>query len=231
MFTEPKRKLCILAALTLLLAATVYALLRTHPVVETVALRDMPYTYVIDAGHGGIDGGAVSPTGLYESHINLQIARKLESLLSFYGCGTVMTRRSDVSLHSDGAGTIRAKKVSDLKNRAALVNATPNALLVSIHQNTFEQTQYFGTQCFYANGAKALAERTQALITQMLSPDNTRQCKQVDDSVYLFSNVTCPAMLVECGFLTNPSDEKNLSSDGYQIKMAACILAALMVGE
>ena len=103
---------------------------------------------VIDAGHGGIDGGAVSCTGVSESQINLQIALKLEDLMHLLGLHTVMIRDTDRSVYTDGT-TIAAKKVSDIKARLRIVNTTPNALFVSIHQNNFQDAKYYGAQVFY----------------------------------------------------------------------------------
>jgi len=211
----------------MLVAAMVATLQRMPLSVSTAVWREAPYTFIIDAGHGGVDGGAVSPTGLFESHLNLQIAIQLESLLNFYGYNAIMTRRSDISIHDNDARTIRQKKMSDLRNRAELVNNTPNALLVSIHQNTFGQTQYRGLQVFHANGAADLGKVLQATITTALAPDNTRPTKPVPNSVFLFGAINAPALLIECGFLSNPQDEKLLANPVYQRKLAACIFAAL----
>ncbi len=223
------KKWLFVSALLVLLAATVYVCRHGKPpAVETVALRPSGYTYVIDAGHGGVDGGATSATGLYESHVNLQIARKTELLLNLYGLPTVMTRREDISIHDSDANTIRAKKVSDLNNRVKLINATPNALLVSLHQNSFTQAQYFGTQCFFVNGTEALADRLQKMVASSLDPSNKRQCKPVPREVFLFDNINCPAVLVECGFLSNSGDAAKLADGSYQSKLAACIAATLL---
>ena len=144
------------------------------------ALPEQPVTVVIDPGHGGEDGGAVSCTGVTESGLNLAIGRKLNDLLLFLGIRTVMTRDADVSLHSPGSQTVSEKKISDLKNRVMLVEQTENAVLVSIHQNTFSEEKYAGAQVFYAptHGSIELAEIVQGSLRTWLDPENHREIKE-----------------------------------------------------
>ena len=184
-----------------------------------------PVTVVVDPGHGGEDGGAVSVTGVPESQINLAIAKRLDALLGFYGENSYLMREEDISLHDSEAKTLREKKVSDLHNRAQLVGELEGAVLVSIHQNTFPQSKYHGTQVFFAptQGSQALAETCQQAIHTSLQPDNSRQAKPIGDNVYLMNHVDCPAVLVECGFLSNPEEEAMLRQDGYQTKLAAVL--------
>lgn len=176
---------------------------------------------VIDAGHGGEDGGAVSVTGVSESNINLEISLRLNDFLHFIGVETKMIRTGDISVYTEGT-TIAQKKVSDIHNRVNTIEQTPNALLVSIHQNKFSQSQYRGAQVFYAAKGKELAEALQATLAEQVDPNNHRQCKQAKD-VYLMSHISCPAVLVECGFLSNPAEEALLRDAGYQKKLAAAI--------
>ena len=180
-------------------------------------------TVVIDAGHGGEDGGAVSVTGAHESGINLQIALRLNDLLRLLGRRTVMIRTADVSVHTEGA-TIAQKKVSDIRNRVRTVESVRNALLVSIHQNLFQESKYRGAQVFYAktDGSQDLAELLQAQLSSQLDPNNHRKCKK-SDGVYLMEHVSCPAVLVECGFLSNAAEEALLRDDAYQKKLSAVI--------
>ena len=183
---------------------------------------------VIDAGHGGEDGGAVSCTGVNESQINLEIALRLDDFLHLMGHRTLMLRTEDISLHSDGCTTISEKKVSDLKNRVRRVEEIPNALLVSIHQNQFSQSKYHGAQVFFAptDGSEALAEQLQEALRVAVDPQNRRKCKKAD-SVYLMNKITCPGVLVECGFLSNPTEEAKLRDPTYQKKLAAAIGCAV----
>lgn len=185
-------------------------------------------TLILDAGHGGEDGGAVSVTGAAESQINLAIVLKLDGVLGFCGEAPVLLRGEDVSLHDSGAVTLREKKVSDLQNRAELVQGVEGGTLLSIHQNSYPDGRYRGAQTFYAatDGSMSLAEHIQAALIATLQPENSRQAKPVEGSVYLMSHVSCPAVLVECGFLTNPEEEALLRDGGYQRKLALVLASA-----
>lgn len=182
---------------------------------------------VIDAGHGGMDGGATSCTGKLESAYNLEIALKLNDLLHLLGHDTVMTRTSDRSIETEGQ-TIAAKKVSDLKERVRIVNGTENALLISIHQNTFSDSRYSGAQVFYGpeGEGQRLAEDLQTAFCTTLNPGSNRKCKKAD-SVYLMQHIDCTGVLVECGFLSNAQEEAKLSSPNYQRKLC-CVIASTL---
>jgi len=181
---------------------------------------------VLDAGHGGIDGGAVSCTGAFESNINLEIALRLDDLFHLLGIDTVMIRRTDCSVYTSG-DTIAAKKVSDLKERVRIVNSANNAMLVSIHQNNFLDSRYSGAQVFYGNspGSDLLAKAMQDRFVDVLNPGSNRQAKKAD-GVYLMQHISCTGVLVECGFLSNPQEEAKLRSDDYQKKIA-CVIASV----
>lgn len=185
-------------------------------------------TLIVDAGHGGEDGGAVSLTGVPESGINLAVALKLDGVLGLYGVVPVLLRRTDISLHDDSAVTLREKKVSDLHNRVATIEGTDGAVLISIHQNTFQNAAYHGAQVFYSNeaGSLPLAQLTQELLRQTLDPENKRVPAKIPDTVYLMNHISCPAILVECGFLSNPEEEELLCSENYQRKIAAALAAS-----
>ena len=186
-------------------------------------------TVVIDAGHGGEDGGAISVTGVRESTLNLEISLRLNDLLHFLGVRTEMIRTTDVSVYTEGT-TIAQKKVSDIHNRVAAVDRTPDALLVSIHQNQFSESQYRGAQVFYAQGSQELAELLQSVLVEQVDPRNHRQCKQAK-GIYLLEHISCPAVLIECGFLSNPAEEALLRDAAYQKKLAcaiACTLASYL---
>lgn len=191
------------------------------------------HTLVIDAGHGGEDGGAVSISGVSESRINLAIACRLELIMGLYGVDTVLLRTEDISLHSEGASTLREKKVSDLHNRVDRVNSIDNAVLISIHQNSYSDSQYRGAQVFFAptDGSQAFGEYTQEVLRVSLNPDNTRLAKQIPDTVYLMNHITCRAILVECGFLSNPEEDQLLQTPGYQLKLASALAGAYLQYE
>lgn len=187
-------------------------------------------TVVIDAGHGGEDGGAVSISGAVESHINLAIALRLDTLLGLYGANTVLLRSSDISLHDSDASTLREKKVSDLHNRVAAIQALENPVVISIHQNTYPSERYHGAQVFYANGELSLplAQLTQATLKETLDPENERKATAVAESVYLMNHISCRAILVECGFLSNAEEDLLLQSPEYQTKLAAALAGAYL---
>ncbi len=189
-------------------------------------------TIIIDAGHGGFDGGTSTDDGVSEKGINLSIALYLKEYLNFFGFNVVMTREADISTESEGLTTIRSKKSSDLHNRMALMEKTDNAIFVSIHQNHFSSSKYKGAQVFYSpelsEQSSLLAENIQENIVYYLQKDNTRQIKPCGTSVYLIYNAIKPAVLVECGFLSNPEDAENLQDEIYQRKMALCIAIGIL---
>ena len=197
---------------------------RYQKIVEAANYADGPVTFVIDAGHGGEDGGASTAVGELESTFNLAIAEKINDLFVFCGSETVMTRDGDYAIYDSSAQSLSQKKVSDLRNRVALVNSTPNAVLLSIHQNQFSEEKYHGAQVFYgkAAGGKELAKAVQDGIQKYIDPSNHRKIKAAD-KVYLMENVNCPGILVECGFLSNEEEVQKLRTSSYQKKLAIAI--------
>lgn len=183
---------------------------------------------IIDAGHGGEDGGAVSNSGTIESHINLEIALRVAALSDLYGIHHVLLRDSDCSLHDDTCNTLREKKVSDLRNRVNMIENTENAVLLSIHQNTFSNQRYRGAQVFYGTHEDSLsyAKIVQSILHSKIDPENTRVPAKIPSSVYLMNHITCPAILVECGFLSNPEEDTLLNTKEYQTKIALALTAS-----
>ena len=220
----------ILVALATLLLTLLLTGRQTRPTAVGGEISSPGTVIVLDAGHGGEDGGAVSPDGVPESGINLQIVRKAEGLLVFLGRSVRLTRTGEEAIYSPEAQTLREKKVSDLKNRVALINALPHAVLLSIHQNFFTEGKYHGAQVFYAKtpGSQQLAEQLQINLALGLEPDNHRQCKK-SDGVYLMEHIDCTGVLVECGFLSNYEEEQRLLQPEYQKKLAAVIAGTLSV--
>lgn len=180
---------------------------------------------IIDAGHGAPDGGATGISGVKEDQVNLEISRRLEALLALLGCQSIMTRTDGDCIATQG-DTIRQKKQSDLRNRTELVNSQPAAVVVSIHQNHFPDGRYSGPQVFWADGAEELAKRLQAALSEALSPGSRRSAKRAT-GVYLMEHIEHPGVLVECGFLSNPEEERKLASAEYQKKVAAILAAVL----
>ena len=213
----------------ILITGSFIALARWTSLATTTVARMIPmernHTIVIDAGHGGVDGGATSCTGILESKFNLDIALKLNDLMHLLGYQTRMIRTEDISVYTAGE-TIAAKKVSDLRQRAKMVNETENALLLSIHQNTFPDSRYSGPQVFYGPEGEglALAKLLQKALNSALNPTGNRRSKKAE-GVYLMQQIKCTGVLIECGFLSNPAEEAKLRSDAYQKKLC-CVIAA-----
>ena len=219
--------LLILVCLCVLGGVNLLGLDRAVPVTASPGGEEA-WTLILDAGHGGEDGGASSAAGDKESGINLAIVLKARALMAFLGVEPRLTRDADVSLHSGGAETIRQKKVSDLKNRVALVESTPNAVLISVHQNHFTDPRYSGAQVFFNSGdvSRQWGEDTQEVLRQVLAPGNDRKAKPMPSGIYLFDHISCPAILVECGFLSNGEEAALLCTDTYQRKIAMALAGA-----
>lgn len=178
---------------------------------------------IIDAGHGGPDGGTSADDGTLEKDLNLQIAIKLNESLNSMGIKTVMIRTEDISVHDASANTIRQKKVSDLKNRLKIINETDNSIFVSIHQNHFSDSRYSGTQVFYSKNnpqSSVLADCIRQSVISDLQKDNTRETKPSGTDIYLLYHAESPAVMVECGFLSNINESKNLKNENYQKELA-----------
>lgn len=186
---------------------------------------------LIDAGHGGEDGGAVGVSGEIESQINLAIALKLEQLLLLYGFEPVLLREEDISLHEDSAESISEKKSSDLKQRVSLINSYEDGILLSIHQNSFTDGKYYGAQVFYSENAQDLGEHMQTALREGLDPSNERVSKLVDSGLYLMNRVEMPALLVECGFLSHHHEALLLGTSAYQQKIACVLVAGLLTRD
>ncbi len=182
---------------------------------------------VIDPGHGGEDGGAVSRSGFLESAFNLEIAFRLNDLMNLLGYDTKMTRTSDISIYTKGE-TLSQKKASDLKERVKLISETDNAVLLSIHQNFYPDERYSGAQVFYAKNEESeqIAKQLQVAFCSFLNLKSNRQAKK-SSGVYLMEHIQCPGVLIECGFLSNVSEEEKLKDREYQKKLCAVIATTM----
>ena len=180
---------------------------------------------------GTVIGGAVSPDGVPESGINLQIVRKAEGLLVFLGRSVRLTRTGEEAIYSPEAQTLREKKVSDLKNRVALINALPHAVLLSIHQNSMPQhPTVHGAQVFSnpQEPAAGLAQSIQQALNLTVNTGNEKTAKAIGNSVYLMKHITCPGVLVECGFLSNSHEAQLLRQPEQQKRLVAAIVAGYL---
>jgi N-acetylmuramoyl-L-alanine amidase len=184
-------------------------------------------TYIIDAGHGGADGGAVSGNGTVESDVNLDIALRVDALLAFFGQKTLMTRSAPEIEYLPESTTLRKMKAEDQSRRLALINGTENAVLISIHQNKYPTPKPFGAQVFYAPtaGSESFGANLQAVLAQYAGEGNRRAAELIDKDILLMNHIRCTAVLIECGFLSNPSDEAKLVSSDYQ-KLLAVLISA-----
>ena len=183
----------------------------------------------VDAGHGGEDGGTAAPDGTKESCLNLQIARRMDGALCFLGCRTRMIRKGEESLADPGTGSLRKKKVSDLQNRVKAIRGS--TALISIHQNSLPgHPEVHGAQVFYnrVSCAGELAAAVQYQLNRTVNAGNEKICKPAPDDIYLMKETECPAVLVECGFLSSPAETRLLTSETYQ-KELAVIMASAMI--
>ncbi len=199
-------------------------------VVPVLAETGSKKVIVIDAGHGGLDSGCVGINGCYEKDINLAIVKDLRELLTISGYEVVLTREEDVSIHDNGVEGIRKQKISDMENRLKIVKSYPDSVFISVHQNQFTESDSHGAQIFYTtnnDGNFRFAQIMQECFRE-LQTDNDREIKLIDNGLYLFKTTEQPALLVECGFLSNASDAENLSDSEYQKKTAFIIYKALL---
>lgn len=188
---------------------------------------------IIDAGHGGEDGGAVTAGGVPESGINLAIAQKLEALAGLCGVESVMTRESQDINYPESASTTAQRKQSDQKARIELINSQSDAVLISIHQNFFPTAQPSGCQVLYGKpeGSRELGELTHRNLTEALCPTSRRVAAPISEDIYLMRLAKCTSILVECGFLSNPSEAALLQTEDYQLKISALLLASYLQYE
>lgn len=230
------RKRLILPCIVLFLTAvTLISILQTGESRAVSAPSELSLSltpvFVLDAGHGGADGGASSASGVLESDINLAITLRIRDVFTLLGQPTVLTRTDENSLADDPSATIRQQKVSDTKNRVALVNSIENARLISIHQNALAgHPSVHGAQVFYnaVGDSSALAETIQQELNQAVNVGNEKGKKPISKDIYLMSHVTCPAVLVECGFLSNTAESEVLQTPSYQMLLAMTICCAAL---
>jgi len=185
---------------------------------------------ILDAGHGGIDGGCVSYNGVSEKGINLNIMRNLKSLLEAYGYEVVVTRDSDKSIHDEDVQGLSNQKKSDMKNRLEIFNSKENAIALSIHQNQYSDSKYSGAQMFYSEtnpDSVNLALCLQQAFVDNIQPDNKREVKLTGDDLYLIYYAKVPSVMIECGFLSNPEEADLLLTESYQKKVAFTIFKGI----
>ena len=210
--------ICVLSA--------VFAVCLDRAAVQAEKHTETAFTLVIDPGHGGIDGGAISTDGTKESDINLAVALKLRALADFMGQKTVMTREDD-SWRTDAASY---SEHEDLVHRTEIINAAPNPILFSIHQNCYPTAQPSGAQVLYSEyeGSDILGRLTHNNLISCLDPENRRVAEPAPKKLYITANARCPAILVECGFMSNNFDVLKLKEESYQLSLALVLQCSFL---
>lgn len=227
-----KSIIAIITAFLIILSAMLYlTFMANFSAAEASSMPITQKTVIVDAGHGGDDGGAIGIDGTVEKDINLDIALKLEKILKFYGFNVIMTRMQDVMTCDDGLDSLRKRKISDIHNRFELMRKNPDAIFISVHQNKFEDSSQHGTQVFYSGNderSKELAEAIQTSVTLTLQRKNDRVVKKSGSGIYLLYHAKIPAVLVECGFISNSDEVKKLKDESYRMKLAILIADGLL---
>ena len=194
------------------------------------ALSEKTITVILDPGHGGEDGGAVGAGDVYEKDLNLAIAKEVESYLKMNGISVICTRNEDILLYDRNVDYKGRKKMLDLAARLKISRETENSVFVSIHMNAFPQTQYSGLQVYYSpndDTSADLAALIQNNTKSLLQPTNTRKIKPASSNIYLLDRITTPAVLVECGFLSNAEECALLSDAEYRQKLSLILANAI----
>lgn len=225
-----KKALTVVLVLAIVISAMYLHQSLSMPEMSVMAEEVKIPVLIIDAGHGGADGGATTDDGVLESDINLEIAKKLNAMAHLYGVETVMTRETAEINYPSEADTIAKQKVYDQKNRVALINSYQEGILISIHQNFYPDARPSGAQALYGHTTESetLGKLLHENLVTVLDPENRRVACPIDDSIYLMRNAECTAVLVECGFLSNPQEAALLNSTAYQNKISIVLLASYL---
>ncbi len=226
-----KWNLVLLAVILLCGVCTAGVMLRQDPGLETAAVPGYGKRIIVDAGHGEPDGGAVGNHGVLEKDLNLSIALLLQQYLEQSGAEVILTRSDDNGIYDENSRTIRQKKRTDLSNREKIIEKSDADLFVSIHMNKFTDSRYSGPQVFYSanhQASKPLAEQVQKEMIEVLEPVSEREIKKAGKEIYLLNQTKIPAILIECGFLSNDREEQLLMDETYQKKTAWAIYCGLV---
>lgn len=202
----------------------------TERALPTAAAASSKPVIVLDAGHGGMDSGAVGASGVLEKDVNLAIVLALRDMFEMSGFEVVLTRDEDISIYDPGVEGIRNQKLSDMDNRLEIIQKYPDSIFLCVHQNNYTDPQYFGGQMFYNNNNtqnRTLAQIMQKKFAQ-LQPGNGREIKLTGDELFLLKSNKNPSLMIECGFLSNPDEEQKLSTWEYQQKVAFTIFGGVM---
>lgn len=204
-----------------------------QPYTNAISTSSLPVSnkvIVLDAGHGKPDEGAQSSNGTTEEAINLKIVQKVQHLLEQAGSTVILTRSDENGIYHTDAASLRNKKVSDIKNRVTIGNESSADIFVSVHLNKIPQPQYSGWQTFFKQGneqSKKLANNIQQALNASIQKENKREPLKITGK-YIIDHVEIPTTIVECGFLSNPEEEKQLQDDQYQERLAWGIYTGIM---
>ena len=200
---------------------------------QTVATVNLPVSnkvIVLDAGHGIPDEGAQSSNGTTEAETNLKVALKVQTLLEQSGATVILTRSDENAIYDIDSKTLKQKKISDIHNRVKIGNESSADIFVSIHLNKIPQQQYYGWQTFFQEGNEQslnLAKSIQSNLNDSIQKENKRVAMKID-KIYIMKHIEIPTAIVECGFLSNPEEEKLLLEDDYQNRLAWGIYNGIM---
>ena len=229
-----RKKRLVFVLVAILVSVSVFTIAnKTKYTQGTVQVASLPVSgkvIVLDAGHGTPDEGAKSSNGTTEAQTNLAITLKVQTLLEQSGATVILTRSDDNAIYDLDSKTLKEKKVSDIHNRVKIGNESQADIFVSIHLNKIPEQQYYGWQCFYkkgSEGGESLAKSLQSNLNEAIQRENKREAKTIED-IYIVKHVEIPLAIVECGFLSNPEEEKLLLTDDYQDKLAWGIYNGIM---
>ena len=220
----------------LLFCACIFGIIKQTEknIVSVIATESNEYKdciFILDAGHGGEDGGAVAYDGTLEKDLNLRICNNISLYFDIFGIDYVIIRNGDFSVGNTNLPTIRKRKASDIYKRYEIINSYENSVLLSIHQNMFSVEKYSGTQVFYDgkyNESEELAKILQFTVRSSLQPENNRKIKKTDKSIYLLYEAKRPSVMVECGFMSNMKELSSLRNTEYQSKLSFIITKGII---
>jgi len=193
--------------------------------------NSLPKTVILDAGHGGEDGGASSADGLLEKDLNLALALAMRDILEANGVKVILTRDTDTLLYDRNVDFQGRKKMLDMAARLKIANNAPNAIFVSLHMNTYPHPSCQGVQVWYSENnstSEEIAKTIHKSVQELLQPDNDRPVKRSGSSIYLLHHLACPAVLVECGFLSSPEEAALLGDENYRQQLALTLCMGIL---
>ncbi len=188
-------------------------------------------TVILDAGHGGEDGGASSADGLLEKDLNLALALEMRDILVANGVNVILTRDTDTLLYDRNVDFHGRKKILDMQARLKIAEGASDPVFVSLHMNTYPDPSCQGVQVWYSANNPAsenLAKTIHSTVQELLQPENDRPVKRSGSSIYLLHHLECPAVLVECGFLSSPEEAALLGSESYRQQLALTLCMGIL---